>query len=361
MTRQAIGITIGDPAGVGPELIVRSWHHAEFHHNARLVAIGPVEILQEAARRFAPALRVMPMHRGQDQLSTPTLLPCIDTGHRVPSGSIMLPDAKSGQISFEAVVLGTQLTLDAELDGLVTCPISKAAWHAAGHRIPGHTELLAELCAVPRASMMLYVPGSESSASLGVVHATLHMSLRQVLDSLSTDRIVHAGWMLHDTLRRLSEPPGSIEPRLGIAALNPHAGEQGLFGDEEARWITPAVRQLRAAGCPADGPFPADTLFARAVRGEFDGVVAMYHDQGHIALKLWTMYAAVNVTLGLPIVRTSVAHGTAFDIAWQGIANLEGLHAAITTCSRLVRSQNARRQSHRSGSLPAGPEVPESP
>jgi 4-hydroxythreonine-4-phosphate dehydrogenase len=334
-----IGLTIGDPGGVGPELIVRAWCQPEFHQKSRLVAIGPAAILQEAARRFAPSLQVIAVDHPDDATSSPTLLPCLSSGdtsiEQIQPGR---HGALGGRISYEAVVQGTKWAIAGLLQGLVTCPISKAAWHEAGCTMTGHTELLAQLCGVPETAMMLYLPAGSGGlkGGLGVVHVTLHVSLRQAIESIATELIVRRGLMLNDMMQRLMPPIPSHQPRLGICALNPHAGEEGLFGDEEERLIAPAVAQLTALGCQATGPHPADTLFARAVRGEFDGVVAMVHDQGHVAIKLLAMHSAVNITLGLPIVRTSVAHGTAYDIAWQGVAEITGMQSALSTCLQLI-------------------------
>jgi 4-hydroxythreonine-4-phosphate dehydrogenase len=218
---------------------------------------------------------------------------------------------------------------------MVTAPLNKAALWAAGHRYPGHTEILAELCGVKDFAMMLYL-GPDAfqnrSAGLGVAHVTLHTALRDVFKQLSTDAIVAKTHLVHHVTTQM----GVQCPRIAICALNPHAGEDGLFGDEEQTTIEPAVRRARCDGLNVTGPLPADTLMVRARDNEFDGVVAMYHDQGHIALKLIGMRHAVNITLGLPIIRTSVAHGTAFDIAWKGRADHSSLIEAINVAAQLA-------------------------
>jgi 4-hydroxythreonine-4-phosphate dehydrogenase len=252
----------------------------------------------------------------------------------VPHGAV---DGRTGHAAYEALLRAIDGTLAGEFDGIVTAPLSKAALHAAGHFYPGHTELLAERCGVTDFAMMLYLPPHElpnSPAGLGVAHVTLHMALRDVFANLSDAAILEKCHLAH---RVMSNGFGLAAPRIGVCALNPHGGEGGLFGDEESRFIAPAVEQARAAGIDASGPFPTDTLMVRARDGEFDGIVAMYHDQGHIALKLLGMHRAVNITLGLPIIRTSVAHGTAFDRAWQGTAESTGMVAAITTAAKLAR------------------------
>ena len=211
--------------------------------------------------------------------------------------------------------------------------------HAAGYDVPGHTELLARACGLPdaAASMMLWLPADPQAgrvAGLGVVHATLHESLRLAVERLSSSGIEAAGLRLAGLLAALLNRP----PRIAVAALNPHGGEGGLFGDDESRIVAPAVARLAAAGVAVTGPLPADTLFLRASRGEFDGVVALYHDQGHIPIKLLGMHRAVNITLGLPLVRTSVAHGTGFDIVGRGLADSSSMLSAIDTAEKLVAS-----------------------
>jgi 4-hydroxythreonine-4-phosphate dehydrogenase len=273
-------------------------------------------------------------------------LPCLACGAedaaQAPPAEI---DARGGQAAYDALVAAAELALAGRVDAIVTAPLNKAALWEAGHRYPGHTELLAELCGVQDVAMMLYLsPGERvrSRGGLGVAHVTLHMALREVFEHITAanigsrirlaDEVMRA--LLADGAGRAPAPP----PRIGVCALNPHAGEQGLFGDEEQRVIRPAVEQARAQGFTVDGPLPSDTLLSRAAAGEFDAVVAMYHDQGHIALKLLDMHRAVNITLGLPIVRTSVAHGTAFDLAWQGRAQWSGLIEATRVAAALARS-----------------------
>jgi 4-hydroxythreonine-4-phosphate dehydrogenase len=266
--------------------------------------------------------------------TSPGLMPCVEGPLPCPDPTPGVVDAATGRVAFEAIRGAAQLALRGGCEALVTAPISKAALHVAGLPYPGHTELLAELCGVRDFAMMLYLPqrlAPRTRAGLGVVHVTLHASVRQAIDAITTDAVVQKCHLAHEAARAY----GVAAPRVGVAALNPHAGEGGLFGDEEARVIAPAVSQARAAGIDATGPHPADTLMHRAAAGEFDVVVAMLHDQGHIALKLLGMHGAVNVTLGLPIVRTSVAHGTAADLAWKGVAETSGMLAAIESAASL--------------------------
>jgi 4-phospho-D-threonate 3-dehydrogenase / 4-phospho-D-erythronate 3-dehydrogenase len=227
------------------------------------------------------------------------------------------------------------------VDGIVTAPISKYALHLAGYDYPGHTEILAERCKVVEFAMMLYLPPDEVVSGpwgLSVAHATLHTSIASVPRLLTRSRIEETIRLIARFLRDV----GCSSPRIGVCALNPHAGEEGLFGDEETSVIAPAVAAVRKEGVLASGPLPADTLMKRAADGEFDGVAAMYHDQGHIALKLLAFGRAVNVTLGLPIVRTSPSHGTAFDIAGRSAADPAGMMAAIRTAATLASDRRAR-------------------
>ena len=259
--------------------------------------------------------------------------PCRDEVADVPLGA---NDGRAGRAAYDCLVAAAHAALRGEVDGITTAPLSKAALRLAGLHYPGHTEILAEVCGVKEFGMMLYLPRGEfvkSPYGLGVVHTTLHTSIRSVPDLLTPAGIAEKIRLMHDFMRRV----GSSQPRVAVCALNPHADEEGLFGDEESRLIRPAVEACRVDGIDAFGPFPTDTLMRRAVYGEFDGVVAMYHDQGHIALKLIAFDRAVNVTLGLPIIRTSPSHGTAFDIAGQNKASADGMREAIRVAALLSR------------------------
>ena len=333
---------MGDSAGVGPEVIVRSWSDPRVHEFCSPVVLGHPEVMRRAIQLVGARCQVeeVTIDELDDQPSTPDTLRCLavadDNLLEVPRGTI---DGRTGQAAYDAIVRAIDETLAGNFQAIVTAPISKAALHTAGHPYPGHTELLAERCGVRDFAMMLYLPPSEvphSPAGLGVVHVTLHMALRDVFSHLDAETIA-ANCRLAD--RVMCGGVGLAEPRIGVCALNPHAGENSLFGNEETRLIAPAVEQSHADGINVAGPFPADTLMGRARDGEFDAIVAMYHDQGHIALKLLGMHRAVNITLGLPIIRTSVAHGTAFDRAWQGTAEASGMVAAIVTAAQLASRQ----------------------
>jgi 4-hydroxythreonine-4-phosphate dehydrogenase len=340
-----IALTMGDPAGVGPEVIVRAWDDNRVHECCRPVVFGHPEVLNEALHLVGTNAFV----RQIDDLAELTKrvfptdeIPCLkvvdDAVLDVPHGTV---DPRSGQAAYDALTAAIDAALAGAIGGIVTAPLSKSALHAAGHHYPGHTELLAERCGIDDFAMMLYLPPSEvpeCPAGLGVVHVTLHMALREVFEQLTPESVLAKCRLAQHVMQHGF---GLAEPRIGVCALNPHGGEDGLFGDEETRLIAPAVKQARSEGISASGPFPTDTLMVRARAGEFDAVVAMYHDQGHIALKLLGMHRAVNITLGLPILRTSVAHGTAFDRAWQGTAEGSGMVAALATAAELAGRREA--------------------
>jgi len=337
-----LAVTMGDPAGVGPETIVGAWSDPAVHDACRLVVLGRPAILRRAADLLDSPLEVIEVASPEAARSSRPALPCLAVGSQdaeaVKAAAI---DARGGQAAYDALVAAARLALAGRVGGIVTAPLNKAALWAAGHHYPGHTELLAELCGVKDFAMMLYMAPCEAirgRVGLGVVHVTLHTALRNVPDQISVDTIVSKTHLADGLVKRLLAVHG-IEgsARIGVAALNPHAGEQGLFGDEEQRIIGPAVDRGRADGLLLEGPLPCDTLMPRAAAGDLDAVLAMYHDQGHIALKLLGMHRAVNVTLGLPIVRTSVAHGTAFDLAWQGLAQTTGMIKALQMAAMLGR------------------------
>ncbi|MGI9428831.1 MAG: 4-hydroxythreonine-4-phosphate dehydrogenase PdxA [Bythopirellula sp.] len=345
VTQPILAITMGDPAGVGPEVIVKALADSRVASACCPVVFGHPQILQQAVQLTESPATLTVVATLDELAARPNdanTIWCLPVGSddvlEVPHGTV---DARSGQAAYEAIARASDEALCGAVQGLVTAPISKSALHAAGHtRYPGHTELLADRCGVDDFAMMLYLPPDEvpdSQAGLGVVHVTLHMALHDVFEHLTVDAIC-AKCSLADRVMRTGF--GVVQPRIGVCALNPHGGEGGLFGKEETQIIAPAVAHAQRIGIRASGPFPTDTLMGRARNGEFDALVAMYHDQGHIALKLLGMHRAVNITLGLPIIRTSVAHGTAFDRAWQGTAESSGMVSALLTAARLTRSKS---------------------
>jgi 4-hydroxythreonine-4-phosphate dehydrogenase len=331
-----IAVTLGDPAGVGPEIIAGAWTETVLHEWCRPVVVGNPEVLRRAVALWKTGLEVATIDSAAKARPSPGVIPCVACGANdaalVKPGQI---DPRGGQAAYDALVAAARMALAGEVQAITTTPLHKEALHRAGHDYPGHTELLAKLCGVDDFAMMLYLGPDEqivSPAGLAVVHATLHIALRDVFARLTSEEVLAKARLADRFMSRLK---GS-RPRIGVCALNPHGGEGGLFGDEERSIIQPAVDQGRAEGLLLEGPLPTDTLMVRARDGRFDAVVAMYHDQGHIALKLLGMHRAVNVTLGLPIVRTSVAHGTAFDIAWQRRAEVGSLLEALRVASQLT-------------------------
>jgi 4-hydroxythreonine-4-phosphate dehydrogenase len=265
-------------------------------------------------------------------------MPCIPgSSQRLERVAVGRVSAAAGRAAYEFLCTAIDLTVRGEADGIVTLPLHKEGLHAAGVLHPGHTEILAEKTGASHFAMMLYARGGQLPQGLGIVHVTLHMALRDVFENLSAEAVYEKIHLIDLPLTRLLDR----RPRIGVAALNPHASDGGLFGDEESRIIRPAVGRARDEGLNVSGPWPSDTLFLRAQRGEFDGIVAMYHDQGHIPLKLLTGLGAVNVTLGLPIVRTSVAHGTAYDIAGKGVADSHSLIEAVRVAAKLAQRETS--------------------
>lgn len=309
-------ITLGDVAGVGPEVVVKAW--PELVTFCRPVVVGDVAWL----RGMTTADVV-----GAEEPPTSTRIPCLQaTGVDLKGVAIGQVSAAAGRAAYDFLCQAIDLTLARKAHGIVTCPLHKEGLHAAGVPHPGHTEILAERTGAPSHAMVLYGDG------IAVAHVTLHVALRDALRMLTPEAIYSRIVLLDQLIPRLVGRPG----RIGVAALNPHAGDGGLFGDEEGRLIVPAVEAAQREGIDASGPWPSDTLFVRAARDEFDGVVAMYHDQGHIAMKLRSGLRCVNITAGLPIIRTSVAHGTAYDIAGRGIADPISLIEAARVAARLV-------------------------
>jgi 4-hydroxythreonine-4-phosphate dehydrogenase len=323
--RPRLLVTVGDVAGVGPEIIARSW--PDLNAVCRPVVVGDPAWLRRAADLVRVPVEVRAVRHPADAEPAPDLAPCVratdqDLAAVVP-GHV---SAAAGRAAYDFLCAAIDWTLAGAADGIVTAPLHKEGLRAAGLSYPGHTEILAERTGTERFAMVLYVEG------LAVAHVTLHMALRDVFRHLSPEAVLDKVRLLDGLLPRLL----GRRPRLGVAALNPHASDSGLFGDEEERLIRPAVAAARAEGIDASGPWPSDTLFGRARQGAFDGIVAMYHDQGHIALKLLGGLRAVNISAGLPLVRTSVAHGTAYDIAGRGTADATSLLEAARVAARLA-------------------------
>jgi 4-hydroxythreonine-4-phosphate dehydrogenase len=323
--RPRLLITMGDAAGIGPEIIARGW--PELNAVCCPVVVGDLGRLRWALNLLGIRAEARAVRDSLELQPQPDLLLCLPGSEedvsRILPGRV---SAAAGRAAHDYLCTAIDLTLAGAAAGIVTAPLHKEGLRAAGLPYPGHTEILAERTGTPSFGMMLYAAG------LGVIHVTLHLALREVFAQLSIEAVLDKTRLLDGVMTRLL----GRQPRIGVAALNPHASDGGLFGDEEQKIIQPAVAAARAGGILASGPHPSDTLFVRARGGEFDGVVAMYHDQGHIAMKLMAGLRAVNISVGLPLVRTSVAHGTAYDIAGQGIADPTSLVEAARVAARLV-------------------------
>ncbi len=343
-SRPLVALTMGDVAGVGPEIIARAWADPLLHALARPVLIGAPAVLARALATVGGQCRIVMIEDPREAHPDLETIPCVALESGTCDLDSIAPgrvDVRAGRAAYQFLIAATDLALQGRIDAIVTLPLNKKALALAGVPHPGHTEILAERCGVREHAMMLYLETAgetgrdarKRGVGLGVVHATLHVALKRVFELLTVEMVEAKIRLADAAMRPLT---GQAPPLIAAAALNPHAGEDGLFGDEETRIIQPAVARARASGIDVDGPHPNDTLFGRALAGEYDAVVAMYHDQGHIALKTAGFHRAVNVTLGLPIVRVSVAHGTAFDIAWRGVADPSSLIAAVRTAGRIV-------------------------
>lgn len=324
MGRPIVGITMGDAAGVGPEIIIKALGAPQLYQQSRPFVIGDAKLLERAesivrtgvtVRRIASVSEATFQHGTVDCLDL-DLLPA-----DLPFGQV---SAQAGDAAFRYLERAIQLANEGAIDAICTAPLNKEALHKGGHIYPGHTEILGALTGTTEFAMML------TSPKLRVIHVTTHIGLIDAIRKITPERVHRVIRLAHETLQRA----GIQSPRIGVCGINPHAGENGLFGNgEEGEKIVPAVERAQAEGITVQGPLPADTLFYRAARGDFDIVVAMYHDQGHAPIKVMGLEEGVNITVGLPIIRTSVDHGTAFDIAGKGIADersiLEAMRQAV--------------------------------
>ncbi|RKU24729.1 4-hydroxythreonine-4-phosphate dehydrogenase PdxA [Candidatus Poribacteria bacterium] len=355
--RPKIGLTMGDAAGIGPEIIIKALGHKSVYSMCQPIVIGSPAILQDACQFIsagAPELKLNVIKTAMQASGTHGIIDVLDVSSLSPEeicrGTI---DVRAGAAAVKAIEVAAHLAMRGELDAITTAPICKSAINRAGIPYSGHTEMLAAFTNTPDVVMMLCTPEAltpnptlEATTRRGEVTSPLenkrvdfavsfvtnHIALADVPKHLSIPRIVNVIQITQQVLIRC----GISEPRLVVAALNPHAGENGMFGEEEARFIHPAVAKVQAQNGPIDGPLPADVLFVKAHQGQWHAVIAMYHDQGNIPIKLLGFGKLVNITLGLPIIRTSVDHGTAFDIAGKGIANESSLVAALNCASRLT-------------------------
>lgn len=333
-----LAITMGDPAGIGPEIAAKAFARKQLYDVCKPILIGHQQSMEAVLALLASKLKLNTINKISDARFEYGIIDLLEVAaeidSEIPYGEI---STIAGDIAFRAVIAAIELAMNKQVDGTVTGPIHKEAINKAGHHFSGHTEIYAHYTNTQKYAMLLV------DDDIKVIHATTHVSLREACDLIKKKRVLEVIQLMHEGLIKL----GINNPRIGVAGLNPHAGDGGLFGDEETNEIFPAVQEAKTIGINADGPIPADTLFALAKGGKYDGCVAMYHDQGHIPFKLlgfdWDerkknmkSVRGVNLTLGLPIIRTSVDHGTAFEIAGKGIASPDALNHAIEYALKLV-------------------------
>ena len=330
-SRPLLAITMGDPAGIGPEIVLKALAHREIYERCRPLVLGDRRILERAGPWVSSQL-------GFDVVEQPAIgryehgqVTLLDLHNAVP-GECPVGEVSSaaGRAAVEYVFAGCDLAMAKQADAVVTAPLNKAAMNQAGFHYAGHTELLTERTGAQRVSMLLVGP------TLRVVHVSTHVSLIEAIRRVKRERVDQVIQIAAESCYALGIP----KPRIAVAGLNPHASEGGLFGNEEAEEIVPAVESARSRGLSVSDPQPPDTVFLRATKGEFDIVVAMYHDQGHVPMKLLAFDSGVNVSVGLPIVRTSVDHGTAFDIAGTGVAREESVLAAIAVAIKMAQAKS---------------------
>ncbi len=337
--KPVLAITMGDPAGIGPEIAVKAFSNASIYQQCFPLLIGNAEVIKKAVDVAKVNLNVRAVSDVSEAKFEQGIIDVYDLAIENPD-SINFGEvsAEAGDIAFRSVKKAIDLALEGKVDGTVTGPIHKGAINAAGHHFSGHTEIYAHFTNTPKYAMLL------ADEKLKVIHVSTHVSLREACDRVKKDRVVEVIQLLNEGLQRI----GIQNPKIGVAGLNPHSSDGGLFGYEEEKEIIPAIIEAKNLGLNVEGPVPPDALYALANGGKYDGCVAMYHDQGHIPFKvvgfIWDdktkamkSVKGVNITLGLPIIRTSVDHGTAFEIAGKGIASCDALLYAIEYAVKLHR------------------------
>ena len=326
---------MGDPAGIGPEVIAKALAKPSLQNVCRPIVIGSIPVMERTIKSLRLKLHILPVQGHETappRRGTVAVLDPLDTplGRFTPG----LAAAEAGAASVAYIKKAVELAQLSCIDGMVTAPINKEAMNMAGCRYPGHTELLADLTQATDSGMMII------GGPLRIMFVTTHVAIKDLPSLLTQAKIEKGIRLAHQALTTLF---GIKRPKIGVAALNPHAGEHGLFGDEEARMILPAAQAAQQQGIRASDPLPADTLFGKAANGQYDGIVALYHDQGLIPLKLVAFGTCVNLTVGLPIIRTSVDHGTAFDIVGKGIADPGSLVEAIKLAAKIAQLKKTGR------------------
>ena len=326
-----LAITMGDAAGSGPEIIAKTLAEPEISTACRCVVIGDADTMRESLKITGVPGKVRAIEKLTEALFKDGVIEVIDL-HNIQLNKLTRGrvDPMAGKAAFEYINLAAELALAGECDAIVTSAINKESLNKAGYHYDGHTQLLAELCGVPGVAMMLV------SGQLRITHVTTHVSLHEAIEMIRPERILTVIRLTDEAIRQMSVN----KPRIAVAGLNPHAGESGLFGDEEAKYIKPAIETACCQGMNVTGPFPPDSVFLRASEGQFDAAIAMYHDQGHIAIKMLGITRGVNVTLGLPIIRTSVDHGTVFGKAGKGTADPTSLMEAIKLATVICLAKN---------------------
>ncbi|MDH5668433.1 MAG: 4-hydroxythreonine-4-phosphate dehydrogenase PdxA [Nitrospira sp.] len=340
--RPLLGITMGDPAGIGPEVVAKAVADKKLRQLCEPIVIGSLPVMERTMTSLKLKLKAWDVNGHTPPPKREGVIAVLDPLD-TPLGKFRpgVAARETGMASVAFIKKGVELAQLGCIDGIVTAPINKEAINLAGCRYPGHTELLADLTCAKESGMMIV------GGPLRIMFVTTHVAVKKVPALLTQAKIEKGIKLAHLALTQLF---GIHRPRIGVAALNPHAGEHGLFGNEEARVILPASRRAQAQGILASDPLPADTLFGKAAKGQYDGVVALYHDQGLIPLKLMAFGTCVNLTVGLPIIRTSVDHGTAFDIVGKGVADPGSLLEAVKLAARITQSripdQPRRRKKH---------------
>lgn len=325
--RPPIGITMGDAAGIGPEVIVKSLKEADIYQLCLPVVIGSREVMRWAAQQFWPQTKTRAIGSVNEARGQPGTIDVLDIPNlKIEDIAIGQVCAASGKAAMEYVIESTRLAQEGAIKAIVTAPLNKEAARLAGYPDLGHMELFARLTGTKQLATMLV------AGPLRVVHLTTHKSLREACQLVTRELVLDRLRLIHQCFQNW----GVAHPRIGVAALNPHAGEGGLLGDEELNQIMPAIKAARQLAINAQGPVPADIIFTQAINGAFDVVLAMYHDQGHIPIKTFSFEKSVSVALGLPFTRTSVDHGTALDIAGKGVARPDSLIEAIKVAVQLV-------------------------
>lgn len=322
-----LAVTLGDASGTGPELITKAFVAPAVREVCRPVVVGDAGVMRAALAITKVAADVRPIAQASDAADDAATIDVVDLAHldaaRLERGKV---SAITGRAAYESIKRAVELTQAGETHAVVTSAINKAALHAAGYHYDGHTELLAELCGKPKVTMMLV------AGKLRVCHVSTHVSLAQAIGRVKPERIREVVKLAHEGVQRL----GIAQPHIAVAGLNPHAGEGGIFGDEEIKFIAPAVAEANQRGFRVSGPYAGDTVFFRTLQGEFDAAIAMYHDQGHVAAKMLGIWQGVNVTLGLPIIRTSVEHGTDFANAGKGTGDPRSLIEALKLAATMA-------------------------